>query len=215
MSDRSAAVWEYISDPVHTPSSLLQTAPSSLNPTSGILSAAGSSAISSQRDFLDNSTAAMLNTSTKDPSGPINTAASSVMNGNPTLGANGFHTGLGGIGDVKRALSIKSGAEGIYSPSNLIVTSFDSASLQFGANVPGAISGPGGVSMGGGGIRYGGLDKDIGLSSKPQHVLYCLSGHKMYSGFLPSFDVSSRDRIHLTSNYSREVSNSHDTILAH
>lgn len=162
--------------------------------------------MSSQRDFLDNTGSSMLNASSKDPSTSL-AAGSSMQGANLNLTSGMFHTGLGGIGEVKRSLSIKSGAEGIYSPSNLIVTSFDSASLQFGTNVPGAISGPGGVSMGGGGIRYGGLDKDIGLSSKPQHVLYCLSGHKMYSGFLPSFDVSSRDRIHLTSNYSREVCN--------
>lgn len=120
-------------------------------------------------------------------------------------GAHSFHVGLGGIGEVRKSLNIKSASDGVYSPSNLILTSFDSSSLQIGATGPGTINGPGGVSIGGGGIRYGGLDRDIGLSSKPQHVLYCLSGHKMYSGFLPAFDVSSRDRINFTSNAANQV----------
>jgi hypothetical protein len=197
VSERSAAVWEYISDPVHTPSSLLQTVPSSLNPTSSILSAGAN----------NNETGMLTGTSTKEP-----TLYSNGLNATGTTNTSttcqGFHVGLGGIGEVRRSLNIKSASEGVYSPSNLILTSFDSSSLLFGQNVPGAINGPGGVSVSGGGIRYGGLERDIGLSSKPQHVLHCLSGHKMYSGFLPTFDVSSRDRINLTSVYGREVCNS-------
>lgn len=193
MSERSAAVWEYISDPVHTPSSLLHTAPSSLNPASSILSSAGNS--NSQREYLD-PTSPSLGNIPKETTTAGNTAGTII---------GGFHVGLGGIGEVKRSLSIKSASEGLYSSSNLILTTFDSSSLQFGSNAPGAINGPGGVSMGGGGIRYGGLEKDIGLSSKPQHVMYCLSGHKMYSGFLPTFDVTSRDRINVTSTYGKEV----------
>lgn len=191
-------MWEYISDPVHTPSSLLQTAPSSLNPASSILSSGGNS--SSQREYLDPSAGMLGNVSTKD-----NLPNSAIGNGGTAM-LGGFHVGLGGIGEVKRSLNIKSASEGVYSSSNLILTSFDSSSLQLGSNAPGAINGPGGVAMGGGGIRYGGLEKDIGLSSKPQHVLYCLSGHKMYSGFLPTFDVTSRDRINITSTYGKEVS---------
>ena len=198
VSEKSAAVWEYISDPIHTPSSLLLTSPSSLNPSSSILSSAGN--VISQREYLDPNM--NISTGTKE-----NISAATIASGGagPTTNISGFHVGLGGIGEVKRSLSIKSATEGVYSSSNLILTSFDSSSVQLGTNAPGAINGPGGVTMGGGGIRYGGLEKDIGLSSKPQHVLYCLSGHKLYSGFLPTFDVTSRDRINVTSSFGKEV----------
>ena len=36
-----------------------------------------------------------------------------------------------------------------------------------------------------------------GGNSKPQHVLYCISGHRMYVGRLPAFDLSTRDNVHL------------------
>lgn len=100
-----------------------------------------------------------------------------------------FHTGIGGIGDFRRVLNIKNpNNEGVYAASNILLSSFDNI-----AGTSNAVGGPGALSS----MKYSALDKELGLSCKPQHILYCLAGHKMYSTFLPSFDLSSRDRVNI------------------
>ena len=53
-------------------------------------------------------------------------------------------------------------------------------------------------------LSLGSQDKGIGMTSKPQFVLYCISGHKMYAGRLPTYDLSARDNIHVGQS-NREV----------
>lgn len=107
-----------------------------------------------------------------------------------------------GAGEVHKALTIKNmpdSSGGVMSPSTVMVGTFDSSA---------GMGGMGGMLHG----RLGGSqDKGgIGLTSKPQFVLYCISGHKMYAGRLPAYDVSARDNIHLGSNAGsgKEVSSS-------
>ena len=51
-----------------------------------------------------------------------------------------------------------------------------------------------------------GQDKGMSGSSKPQHVLYCVAGHKLYAGSLPSYDKHNREMIHMGNNAIVDVS---------
>lgn len=115
------------------------------------------------------------------------TNAANPINTSNSKDAPAFHTGPGGIGDFRRVLNIKNmSSDGVYAASNVILSSFDNIS----ANHSAAASSSAMSSM-----KYTALDKELGLSCKPQHILYCLAGHKMFSAFLPSFDLSGRDRV--------------------
>lgn len=102
-----------------------------------------------------------------------------------------FPMGLGGIGEVRRVLNIKNASsDGVYTASNILMSSFDNIST-------GGNSSSHGPNAAMSSMKYTALDKELGLTCKPQHILYCLSGHKMFSTFLPSFDLSSRDRVNI------------------
>ncbi len=96
-----------------------------------------------------------------------------------------------GVGEVRKALTVRNMPDSVMSPSTLMVGSFDN-------------------SLGGGmgmlNSRIGSVqDKGIGLTSKPQFVLYCISGHKMYAGRLPTYDISARDNLHVGHGSGKEV----------
>lgn len=94
-----------------------------------------------------------------------------------------------GQGEVKKALTIKNmPTDSIGSASTLMLGSFENSL----GNSLSMMS------------RGSAQDKGIGLTSKPQYVLYCISGHKMYAGRLPTYDLSTRDNIHVGASNNRE-----------
>ncbi|RYH21172.1 hypothetical protein EON65_21325 [archaeon] len=106
-----------------------------------------------------------------------------------------FHTGLGGVGDFKRVLNIKNTtSDNVCNASNIILSSFD--------NLTASVPKDSAVSS----MKYSALDKELGLASRPQHILYCIAGHKMFSAFLPAYDTSNRDRMNVTGYERKEVS---------
>ena len=106
-----------------------------------------------------------------------------------------FHTGLGGVGEFKRVLNIKNTtSDNVCSASNIILSSFD--------NLTASVPKDSGVSS----MKYSALDKELGLACKPQHILYCIAGHKMFSAFLPAYDTSNRDRMNVIGYERKEVS---------
>jgi hypothetical protein len=96
--------------------------------------------------------------------------------------------GLGDAGEVKKVLNIRNMPDSAFSASTLMLPALE---------VRGS-SGMNGMNMG--------QDKGLGGSSKPQYVLYCVAGHKLYAGTLPSYDKHNRELIHMGNNAIVDVS---------
>jgi hypothetical protein len=96
--------------------------------------------------------------------------------------------GLGDGGEVKKVLNIKNMPDSAFGPSTLMLPALE---------VRGS-AGMNGMNMG--------QDKGMGSSSKPQYVLYCVAGHKLYAGTLPSYDKHNRDVIHMGNSSIVDVS---------
>ena len=94
--------------------------------------------------------------------------------------------GLGDEGEVKKVLNIKNMPDTFFSPSTLMLPALENRG-----------------STGSNGLNQ---DKGLGVPSKPQYVLYCISGHKLYAGTLPSYDKLNRDTIHMGNSSLVDVS---------
>ena len=98
-----------------------------------------------------------------------------------------FWMGLGGRGAVHKVLNIENMPNHLSTASTVMISALESrASISFNSM---------NLSQ----------EKGIGVPSKPQHILYCISGHKLYAGRLPSFDRSHRDHIHVGAATGRDV----------
>ena len=98
--------------------------------------------------------------------------------------------GLGDQGDVKKVLNIKNMPDTAFTPSTLMLPALElrGASSMSGMN------------------HLSSQEKGLGMPSKPQYVLYCISGHKLYAGTLPSYDKHNRETIHLGNSTIVDVS---------
>lgn len=101
---------------------------------------------------------------------------------------NSLHMGLGDTGDVKKVLNIK----------NMPDSSFTASTLMLPALEVRGSSSMNSMNMG--------QDKGLGSSSKPQYVLYCVAGHKLYAGTLPSYDKHNREMMNLGNGVLGDVS---------
>lgn len=100
--------------------------------------------------------------------------------------ASSLWMGLGDSGDVKKVLNIKNMPDSAFTASTLMLPALEVRSSSMNSNMS--------------------QDKGMGSSSKPQHVLYCVAGHKLYAGTLPSYDKHNREMIHMGNNAIVDVS---------
>ncbi len=193
VSERAAAIWEYSPEVSHTTYPM-----SSLYP--------GTFSVKSYNKSIHNTPIAYHEFRDINATSSAGLGNSAMTN----ISLSMYHMGYGGIGEVKKTLTIKNPTDAIYGMNNIILTSFDNISPSY-YNTNGFGSGPGSggaghhsnhANQGHGDLpaamnRYAGSYENgsrdgpsnalSGLSaSKAQKVLYCLSGHRMHSGFLPS-----------------------------
>ena len=105
----------------------------------------------------------------------------------PSVQGSTMLMGLGDQGEVKKVLNVK----------NMPDTPFTSSTLMLPA-----LEVRGSSSMNG----MNSQEKGLGMPSKPQYVLYCIAGHKLYAGTLPSYDKHNREMIHMGNNAIVDVS---------
>ena len=115
----------------------------------------------------------------------------SGLNRDATAQRDGYYPnmvmGLGDQGEVKKVLNIKNMPDCPFTSSTLMLP---------------ALEVRGSASMNG----MNGQEKGLGMPSKPQFVLYCIAGHKLYAGTLPSYDKHNREMIHMGNNAIVDVS---------
>lgn len=201
VSDRSTAVWEYSSTIPNSNQLSSLTSHISLyggnneEPITNMNNSSNYSLLNAYLSEKDN--LMMSNTSNKEngfPSTGTSTLTTNNNNNNPNgnISSSLYHTGLGGIGDFRRVMTFKSSNnECVYTTSNVMLASFDTVG-HFPSNSTG--------------IRYGGMiEKENSWiyanssGTRAQHALYCLSGHRLYTGLLPSYEISNnRDRLNIT-----------------
>lgn len=114
--------------------------------------------------------------------GLLNRDANAQRDGYPSM-----VMGLGDQGEVKKVLNIKNMPDCPFTSSTLMLP---------------ALEVRGSSSMNG----MNGQEKGLGMPSKPQFVLYCIAGHKLYAGTLPSYDKHNREMIHMGNNAIVDVS---------
>jgi hypothetical protein len=116
----------------------------------------------------------------------------SLTNSNISLSY--YHMGYGGIGDVRKVLNIKNPTDAVYTPNNILLTAYENnifypqpASSSSVSNLNNSTSIPSYLQQIG---RFSGIYESSRdpptISTKHQKVIYCLSGHRIHSGFLPS-----------------------------
>lgn len=108
--------------------------------------------------------------------------------GGREAGREGMLMGLGDQGEVKKVLNIKNMPDSLFTASTLMLPALE---IRGSATVNGM-----NLSQ----------EKGLGMPSKPQHVLYCIAGHKLYAGTLPSYDKHNRETIHMGNNAIVDVS---------
>jgi hypothetical protein len=182
VSERSAAVWEYTADETPRAKVRRSYAPRTASHTHGEAERWATGAA----DSGPHETSAGAVTGTQKDYYYQSGAGTGA-----TMGARECPTkekdasmlmGLGDAGEVKKVLNIKNMPDSAFSASTLMLPALE---------VRGS-SGMNGMNMG--------QDKGLGGSSKPQYVLYCVAGHKLYAGTLPSYDKHNRELIHMGNN---------------
>mmetsp|Transcript_21852 Transcript_21852/g.36906 ORF Transcript_21852/g.36906 Transcript_21852/m.36906 type:complete len:262 (+) Transcript_21852:3-788(+) len=105
--------------------------------------------------------------------------------------------GYGGQGEVRKVLNIKNMPDGQLSASTVMLPALEYRGTGGGGY--GGGSGGGFSHLYRSDTRSGGAGaSSLGLlAPKPQHVLYCIAGHKLHAGSLPSYDKNNRETIHL------------------
>lgn len=183
VSERSAAVWEYTADePIRTKSRhpyVTRTASHAHHwPHEG--SAQGGA----EHAYFDSAAAQKEHSAHAHLSG--NFPGGGVAR-DPSVQGSTMLMGLGDQGEVKKVLNVK----------NMPDTPFTSSTLMLPA-----LEVRGSSSMNG----MNSQEKGLGMPSKPQYVLYCIAGHKLYAGTLPSYDKHNREMIHMGNNAIVDVS---------
>lgn len=175
VSERSAAVWEYNADP--TPRAKARRSfvarAASHAATDGDCLAAGADGVGYEGPTTAN--AGQQRDHYHGAGGLGGNARDSTI----ARDKEAMVMGLGDGGEVKRVLNIK----------NMPDLSFTANTLMLPALEVRGSSGMSGMNMS--------QDKSLGSSSKPQYVLYCVAGHKLYAGTLPSYDKHNREVIHM------------------
>lgn len=189
VSERSAAVWEYTAEEpprTKTKHSYVQRTASHAFPGHGhgqdpsaYGADGGAESAPSGREY------------THQYSGGNATGAGVGVSGREGGGARdreGLLMGLGDQGEVKKVLNIKNMPDSLFTASTLMLPALE---IRGSATVNGM-----NLSQ----------EKGLGMPSKPQHVLYCIAGHKLYAGTLPSYDKHNRETIHMGNNAIVDVS---------
>lgn len=184
VSERSAAVWEYNADP--TPRAKARRSFVARAASHATIDGEGAAPGAEGGGYEASSTA---NAPQKDyfygAGGISGNPRESTMAGNKES----MIMGLGDGGEVKRVLNIKNIPDSAFTANTLMLPALE---------VRGS-SGMNGMNMS--------QDKSMGSSSKPQYVLYCVAGHKLYAGTLPSYDKHNREAIHVGNSGIVDVSN--------
>jgi hypothetical protein len=238
VSERSAAVWEYLPEVSPTTYPISSLYPGTFSQFAYNHSIHNTPiAYHEFRDYNSSNPTGMMSGSSGNPGYSQSNIAVSM-----------YHMGYGGIGEVKKVLNMKNlHTDSVYSMNNVVVSNFENNFYSTGftgltstMNREGGGSGGGGgggsghhhgggsgmggsgggSSLGNGGTgitspaylqqlsKYSGTYESMsgGTSSnnfpssnssslsntaKMQKVLYCLSGHRMHSAFLPEYSTGS------------------------
>jgi hypothetical protein len=180
VSERSAAVWEYVTDVSHSTYPMSSLYPGTFSSTAYHKSI--HNAPIAYHEFRD------INSSTASNITP------SITNSNISLSY--YHMGYGGIGDIRKVLNIKNPTDAIYTPNNILLTTYEnnifypqptSSSSSSTTNFNNSTSLPSYLQQI---SRFSGSYESSRdpptINTKHQKVIYCLSGHRIHSGFLPS-----------------------------
>ena len=195
VSERSAAVWEYTAEePARSKSRhpyVTRTASHAQHWPHDPTSAGAGGAEGAYFDSAGGTAA--MNGSThaqREHTHPSSNPVSSLLNRDAAAQRDGYPSmvmGLGDQGEVKKVLNIKNMPDCPFTSSTLMLP---------------ALEVRGSSSMNG----MNGQEKGLGMPSKPQYVLYCIAGHKLYAGTLPSYDKHNREMIHMGNNAIVDVS---------
>jgi len=184
VSERSAAVWEYTADePIRTKTRhpyVTRTASHAHHwPHEG--GAQGGA----EHAYFDSAAAQKEHHAHAHLSGSL----PGGINREASVQGSSMLMGLGDQGEVKKVLNVKNMPDMPFNASTLMLP---------------ALEVRGSSSMNG----MNSQEKGLGMPSKPQYGLYCIAGHKLYAGTLPSYDKHNREMIHMGNNAIVDVSQS-------